>query len=235
LRGVELVRDEFELGDRIAAEPRLPEAGAGNAVGHLLAVHVDLERDLRARDRGLAAGVGAASGRQQRQVEPVAAVGRQLLHLPLIDVGRRRGRRHVDERRFAGDGDGLLDRGRRQLQREVHQLADLHLQPRPRDGRKAGQFRRDAVRADAHRQAEHAAGVGHADECIAALLVERGDGHAGQYAARRVGDGTGDGGVLGVHCGRQHQEHGGREYLEHERREPVSVHHSVLRAPRVSL
>src|SRR5256885_10914103 len=45
-----------------------------------------------------AAGVRAAAGRKLREVEPVAAVERQLLHLPLIDVAAQFRLRDVDER-----------------------------------------------------------------------------------------------------------------------------------------
>jgi hypothetical protein len=90
LRGIEAVGDELELRDRIAAEPRLAEACAGDAIGHLLTVHIDLKGHLRSRDRCFTTGVRATARREQSQIEPVAAIEWQLLHLTLIDVGGRR-------------------------------------------------------------------------------------------------------------------------------------------------
>ena len=110
LARVEPVGDEFELRDRIAAVVGLAEAGRRNRGRHLMTVDVQLrsaDRCLRhqviARHR-----IDAAACRQHREVQPVAAVDRQLRQLPRIDVARlaRLGGRH--ERRLAGDGDRLL-------------------------------------------------------------------------------------------------------------------------------
>src|SRR5688500_8658277 len=145
LSGIEPVGDEFELCNRIAAETRLAEARPRDAIGDLLAVHVDLERGLGARYWRLAARVRSATRCQQRQVEPVASVERQLLHLALIDVGRRRRGRNVDERRFTGDRDRLLDRRRSHLEGHRGKLTDLQLHACARNGCKSLQLRSQPV------------------------------------------------------------------------------------------
>ena len=66
----------------------------------LLPVDVDLRVAL-ARLRNVARLVLPAAGREHRQVHPVAAVDRQLLHLPSIDVAAQRRRGGIDERRLA--------------------------------------------------------------------------------------------------------------------------------------
>jgi hypothetical protein len=106
LRRIEPVGDELELRDRVAAETRLAEVRSGDAVLDLLPFHVDLEGERPARNRRLAAVVRAVARRQQRQVEPVASVERQLLHLPRVDIRADGRRRHVEERRFTREDVG---------------------------------------------------------------------------------------------------------------------------------
>ena len=60
--------------------------------------------------------VGGDALDQLRQLEPVAALQRQLLHLRRVHVARDLRRRRIDERRFARHGHRLAER--RQLHRE---------------------------------------------------------------------------------------------------------------------
>ena len=91
LRCVEPVRDELKLPNRILAVPGLV-AGA-EVRRDLQTVDVELElahvHAILHRQRTL--GVRAIARRQQRQRHPVAPRGRQVLHLPRIDVAGQLG------------------------------------------------------------------------------------------------------------------------------------------------
>ena len=90
LRGVEPVRDELELRDRVAAVARIGAVEL-HVVGDLLPVDVQLKCAAAvAEHRRFTDGVGPRARRQHRQVQPVAAVDRQVLHLARIDVARER-------------------------------------------------------------------------------------------------------------------------------------------------
>ena len=86
LRRIEPVGDEFELGDRVAAVPRLAEV----APAMLLVTcwpSMLIWNPTCARGIGdLAAGIGSVPRREQCQVEPVAAVEGKFLDLALVDV-----------------------------------------------------------------------------------------------------------------------------------------------------
>ena len=84
LRGVEAVGRQLELGNRVAAVARLVLRAADRQRDRL-AVHVRLEIAL-AILRHLARRVRARAGGEHREVHPVAAVNRNVLHLPRIDV-----------------------------------------------------------------------------------------------------------------------------------------------------
>ena len=202
LAGVEAVRDELELRDRVAAELRLAER-LHHVVGHFLAVDVQLEVP-RAAHRRVARCVLPRSGREHRQINPVPAVERQVLHLARVDVGADRGAHRVDERRFAGDRHRFLHRGRRELQVQHRRLAHEQIDT-ARHGGKSRQLRGDAMHARAHGQTESAGFIGHGHERIARRFVNRGNRHAGQHAARRVGNRAGHGRILREGARRQQQ------------------------------
>ena len=149
LAGIDPTR-ELEFGNRVTAVARLPEAKRHH-VGHLLAIQVHLHADAGGlgRNRYFAHCVHAAAGREHRQIHPVTALDGQLLHLTRIDIARGARPGHIDQRRFSRDGDGLLQRGRLQLDVEVHLLADKHLEPRSRHACESGQFSDDSIRANA--------------------------------------------------------------------------------------
>ena len=108
----------MKFANRVAAETRLA-AVATLRDRHLLAVDVELELAVPhplARGRPEVGGVGAHAGRQRRERHPVAAVDRQLLRLPRVDVAAHARRCDVEERRVAGHRDRLLHVRRRQLE-----------------------------------------------------------------------------------------------------------------------
>ena len=154
LGDVEQVGDHLELGDRLAAELRLPEAAAGHLLGDLLAVEIELEGAVAHPGVGVDV-VGGDALDLHRQLHPVAALQRQFLHLAAIDVAGHLGRADVDQRRFAGDGDRLGQR--RHLHGEGHRavLADQQLHvghddrwrsPRARPAACSGRARRPRSR-----------------------------------------------------------------------------------------
>ena len=216
LRGVEAVRDQHELRDRVHAVTGLVLIGARNEVRDLLAVDVDLRVAL-ARLRDVALLVLPAARREDREIHPVAAVDRQLLHLPPVDVAAE-GRAHgVDERRVADDGHRFLQRGRRHLQSDNRRLSDEDLDT-PAERREALQLRRDAVLPDAHRKPERAPLVGDAEEGVARGFVQGRHRHTGQHAARFIGDGAGERRLLRARRGRCGQRR--------------TQHHETRRSPR---
>src|SRR6185503_17021788 len=194
LRRVEAVRDHLELRDRVARETRLVVADADVVVGDLLAVDVDLRIPL-AQQRHAARLILPAARGEHRQVHPVPAVDRQLLHLLRVDVARQHRALRVDERRFTGHGHRLLHRRGRQLQVERGDLPEQQVDAAD-DGGKARKLERQAIAAGPHRQAERADAVGDGDKGIARRFVQGGDGDAGEDAPRRVLDGAGQRRVL---------------------------------------
>ena len=108
LRGIEPVRDELKLRDRVAAVHRLI---SGTEIGcDLLSVQIQLELSNLAIVSVLyrltgAHGSGSVSRRQQRERRPVPALYRQVLHLLRIDIAAETRAGDVDERRLACDGD----------------------------------------------------------------------------------------------------------------------------------
>ena len=143
LRGIELVGDELELGDRVLAEARLVASAQFRT--DLLTVEVELELPaltvvaVRQRSRGVR-GRRAAAGSEQRQRHPVAAVDRQLLHLLRIDVAADARVLEVDERRLARYRDRLGDRRGRHPQVNRRGLADQQLHAAPGRGGEPGQL-----------------------------------------------------------------------------------------------
>ncbi len=186
LGDVEQVGDDLELGDRLAAEARLAEAAAGHLLGDLLAVEIELEGAV-ADARVVVHGVGGDALHLHRQLHPVAALQRQFLHLAAVDVaGHLRGA-DVDERRLAGDREGLAERGHLHGERHRAVLADQHLHFGHEHGGEARQLRLHlvAIRRQAA-QAVVAALIADAAEDAPVGQGRRGDGHPRQGAAGRI-------------------------------------------------
>ena len=83
--------------------------------------------------------------------------------------------------------------------------------PVAHDGREALQLRRDLVRADARRDAVHAALVGDRHERVARGFVHRRHRHTGQHAARGVGHRAGERRFLGIGGNGQQENSGGQK------------------------
>ena len=178
LRDVEQVGDDLEFGDRLAAELRLAEARAGHLLRDFLAVEIELERAIAHAGRGVD-GIGGDALDLHRQLHPVAALQRQLFHLPAIDVAGDLRRADIDERRFAGDGQRFRERRHLHRERQRSILADQQFDVGNDDGRETGEFGLHAI----------AAGGETAQAILAALVGDRGAGAAG------IDQGSGDGGA----------------------------------------
>ena len=75
---------------------------------------------------------GAGAGvlrawRLEHQLRHLPPIDRQFRHVALADVHAELRRAHVEDRRRADDGHGLLNPGRLELEVEVQLLADVHL------------------------------------------------------------------------------------------------------------
>ena len=191
LRRVEPVRDELEFGNRILAVPRL--AAGPELRRHLLAIHVVMELSrlavIAVRQRSFrvfsTSGVGnlPAPRCQQREVDPVPPVHRQLRHLPRIDVAAERRRRRLDERRFGVHRQRLGNARGRHLQIGESGLAQQQVDY-ARLGIEALKLGRDPERADAHGQSVRPAIVGHRFKCVAGRFVHGADGYTREHAPR---------------------------------------------------
>ena len=211
LGDVEQVGDHLELGDRLAAEARLAEAAAGDLLGDLLAVEIELERAVAHAGVGVD-GVGGDALDLHRQLHPVAALQRQFFHLPAIDVAGHLGRADVDQRRLAGDRQRLAQR--RHLHRERHRavLPDQHLDVGHDDGGKARELGLHLVAAGRKAaQPVVAALVAHVGEQAAGVERRGGDGGAGQRALGLVGHGAEDGRLLRERRGCEQHDGGCKE------------------------
>ncbi len=204
LRDVEKVGDHLELGDGLAAEARLPEAAAGDLLGDLLSVEVQLELPIT-DPRRVVHGVGRHAAHLHGQFHPVAPLERQFLHLPPVDVATDLRRGDVDERRFTGDRDRLVEG--RDLHRERHGavLADEQFDRFDDDRGEPGNLGLQLVAG--RREAPQpilAAVVGDGGEHAAGLEARGRDRHAGERAPGFVADDPQDGGFLS--CRRPHTQ-----------------------------
>ena len=130
------------------------------------------------------------AGRDRQQRPHVAGVGDrpQLLDLEVL---LHAGGRGVDDRRLAGDGHGLLQRGQRQFDVERRGEPEGELDAFTADGVEPGQLVGDGVGARGQRREPVVAGL----RRHRALRTQRrgaggGHGHARQHCALRVGDAT---------------------------------------------
>ena len=167
---------------------------------------------------------GRVAGNQQRQLEEVAAVERQLVDgLRADDRVDDRARGVDDADAGAGDGDRLVDAGDRQRDLEVQRLADAQhdvgvallgeVRRRHRDGDVAGGEVGDGERAGL-------VGGGLADQ--PGGRRRDGDLRAGHCAPLRVAD-------LAAHRGRRarlrHRHARCRQKHQHYCQDPTSLHH----------
>ena len=152
------------------------------------------------------------AGRQHREIDPAPRRHRQVLNLPRRDRGGDVRAADVDDRRLAGDGDGLGDGGRPQREVDRRGLVDDEDDIRTGLGAEAAQLRSDGVAAGRQRrQAVLALAVGHADAREAGVDTARRDGDAGDHGAARVLDATGHLRVLREGGCRARGEHRGGE------------------------
>ena len=172
LRDVELTRDDLEFGDRIPAERRLTEARSRELLGDLLAVEVELKEVVVAHARLVRDVVGRDALDHHRQFHPVAALQRQFLHLPSIDIARHLRRRDVHERRFGGHREHLADGRHFQRERYRAVLPDEQFDIRNDDRREAGELGLKLVPAGRQlRQTVFAALVGDCDRQAAGVQI----------------------------------------------------------------
>ena len=117
------VGDDLELLDVLLAVALVRAAAAGAA--DVDTVHLILRHVAAGEPRAHRARIAARAGHERHQVEPVASVQRQILHLAGRDAAGQFRRARVDQRRFAGHRDGLCDGGELHREGQDSGLADL--------------------------------------------------------------------------------------------------------------
>ena len=215
---LEVARRDLELADRVHGEvlarfahlrPGVVYAVHDESVRVVAAAgaHVHIAPVVEAADRVL-----AGPGSEQRQVHPTARRHRQVLDLEIGDRGRDIGPAGVEQRGGAGHRDRLLDLGDRQVHVHDDGLLDGEDHAGGLDRRETAEFGGDGVRpGQERREAVVAFRVGDRRARDAGVLVDRGDGHAGEHRAGGVGDPALDLPVLGERRSGEEEEKGGRQ------------------------
>ena len=146
---------------------------------------------------------------------PRIAAGGNVLVEVLRDVGLGDGRRDVDDRRRAADGDGLLKAADAELDVDACRARHLHDDPFAPERGEAGELERDRVGAGRQRELVAAGLAGHAGPSAAnqALAADR-DGDTGEHAALGIAHEAGEGAGLLSGRGRRDEQQAG----EHDRR-----------------
>ena len=135
--------------------------------------------------------VGSDAGCEQREVDEVAAIDREIADGRFVDRRAHLRPRRLDDRRFAGDGDGLGDVRHAHFEAQRDGRADGQLDVRLSRRREALKLGRDVVRADREQLASKGAG---------GISDDPGDGCCGR---------------LGAECGDDRQSNGndGKQFL----------------------
>ena len=187
--GIVAVGQHLDLGDNFLAVTLRFAARALS--GHAQAVHL-VARRIAARCAGANIAEIAARARHDRdQIQPVASVERQLLHLLWIHVARQVRLLRVDERSRAAHRHRLLQRGQFHRQVDGHRLADAESEPFAHRCAEAAQLRFHFVGSQRHgRHQVRAVLGGHGHAGCAGFDVHRGYRDTGQDAAAFIGDGA---------------------------------------------
>ena len=162
--GVVAVGDDLELLDVLLAVSLVRAAAARAA--DVDAVDLVLRHVAASESGAHRAGIAAGTGDERHQVEPVTAVEWQILHLARRDAAGQLRRARVDQRRFAGHGDGFLDG--RELHREGQhgRLADFETEVLANHARRNRPARSERGKTDRHRRHHEHAGLGrHGGPC----------------------------------------------------------------------
>ena len=212
----------LELFDVFLAVPLVRAAAA--LVRHVHAVDL-IFRHVAAGGAHLnGARIAACSGDERYQVEPVASVQRQILHLALFDGPRQFRLLGIDQGRFADDGNRFSDR--RQLHREVEngRLANGQSYPFLDERHETGQLGPNRVGADGQRRHDiRAAGRCRGRPRRRRLDVCRDDGRTGQRGAALVEDAAPQLGLRHLRAGRHRRQ---REEEEREEGNPEVAAHT---------
>ena len=201
--GGERVGVHLELLHGILAElvGRAPRTGAADGLTEERVVVVGAVDDQAVQRAALAgeadvagAHVAGHAGREQREVDEVATIDRQVLYGDLVDgrTGARTAR--LDDRRFPGDVDRLGEVGDPHLDAQRQRLADGERDPLLPARRKTRELRRERVDTDREDGgAEQPAFVGDRPAFGARRRLREIDGHARKRATRGVDDNAFDG------------------------------------------
>ena len=191
-RDVEHVGDDLILGDGVAADPRLAEAGDRRLLRDFLAVQVDPERRRSAAAVGGRRVVDLIRGdalHHRRELQPVAAVDRELFHLAAIDVAGDLRLTHIDQRRGRRHGERLLHVGDSHRKRDRRVLPDEQLHHGQHRLREPGELGLKPVGAGLHaHQTIFTTRIGHVDELTAGADRRRRHRHARKNRFRFVHD-----------------------------------------------
>ena len=194
--GVELSGEDLELLRRVERHARLGAVVLPQVVVvvpaavHQVAVVARVDAVGRQRVRSPRRQVRRRhdAGQQAGEVGEVARDARDLGELLGGDVAANLLRRHVDERRLRGDGDGLLDAAELELNVDVHLVADRDRDVAPQEFLEALDLRRDLIAAGRQRGDEpHAVGAAQRLAKRSRVLIGDGDRDPGQGAGLLVG------------------------------------------------
>jgi hypothetical protein len=189
--GAEHVAENLELLNGVGRERVLHAGEQVTRLGH--AVH-DVARTpgvaAKRREPGRAA-LRRHTRRHRQQVDVIAPGERKIIDLLGGDGRPERRLADLDQRRFAGDGDGFLERADAQLQVDASFLADGKTHRLAADCREARKLRHHLVAAGLQcGDAVPACSVGDHRAREAGFFVACRDGDAGQDRAGFVGDGA---------------------------------------------
>ena len=196
LHHVESIKDAAQAGGIIIGRQTIDDEVVGEVA---LAAHRDpLPRHgRRFRKQLVAGGVGGRhAGHQQRQVEEVAAVQRQVLHLHVGHGAGNLGTSGFKRRHLSTHHHGRFSLGHGQ--RDGHVEGGTHGERHASRGRRESHRRRGNL-VGAHAQvgkAIPALAVGLQSRCLVGGQVSRGNGRACHYTARGVGNAPAHTGVL---------------------------------------
>ena len=233
-----VIDEDLKLPHRFHAEESARGAPGGSVALRVRVGAVELIADLirsRAGNRDLRPHpaihllLGARRRRdarlQQGELTEIAAVQRQLANLFLVHERGNRGLAHIDHRRFADDGDLLVDTADLELDAEHGVLTNSELKVRVTCRAEALQLDGQLVPAGRQRLRTVPAGrVGDEHALLVGLDVTDGDRRAGQSGVRIIGDEAGNGsgralGDAGCHRGapQRDRETGTNEDVRHLR------------------
>ncbi len=121
--GIVPVGDDLEFLDVLLAIALIRSSAA--LAAHVDTVHLVFRHVAATKSGANRSRIATGSWHERDQIEPVASVERQVLHLRRADAAGEVGLLRFDERRFAGHRDGFLQRRNLHREGECRRLANL--------------------------------------------------------------------------------------------------------------